>query len=156
MTICKCSQSTCVLKSDFNRWVSSTCPWMLDLHSRRPGRAANTSRSLCLQRPGRKHAPNLPLLYTPPKDNRNQHSTKNKTPKDTQEEQSRLHFNKERWAACVRTDTQIMRDILQTHLPLARFGAQLLDLLFLSAEKQGSLLRGHQQYLVTVFHLNHT
>lgn len=55
-------QFTCVWNSDFNRWVSSTCPWMLDLHSRRPGRAANTSRSLCLQRAGRKHAPNLPLL----------------------------------------------------------------------------------------------
>lgn len=73
VTICKHSQSTCVLKSDFSRWVFSTCPWMLDLHNRRPGRAANTSRSLCLQRPGRKHAPNLPLLHRPRKDNGNQH-----------------------------------------------------------------------------------
>lgn len=44
----------------------------------------------------------------------------------------------------------------RTHLPLARFGTQLLDLLFLSAVKQWSLLCGHQQHLVAVFHLNHT
>lgn len=46
--------------------------------------------------------------------------------------------------------------MIGTHLPLARFGAQLLALLYLSAVKQWSLLCGHQQHLVTVFHLNHT
>lgn len=54
------------------------------------------------------------------------------------------------------TTDHAWHSVIGRHLPLARFGAQLLDLLFLSAVKQWSLLCGHQQHLVTVFHLNHT
>lgn len=60
--MCWCSQCTCELKRGLSSRVSSTCPLMSDLHSLSPGRAANTWRSLCLQRAGRKQAPNRPLL----------------------------------------------------------------------------------------------
>lgn len=62
------SLATWELKSGFRSLVSSTCPWTSDLHNLSPGRAANTWRSLCLHRAGRKHAPNRPLL--PPKDHK--------------------------------------------------------------------------------------
>lgn len=41
-------------------------------------------------------------------------------------------------------------------VPLAWLGAQLQGFLCLCAVQEGSLLRGHQQHLVTVLHLNHT
>lgn len=120
-TVCNCSP-TCILKSDFNRRVSSTCPWTLDLHNRRPGRAANTSRSLCLQRPGRKHAPNLPLLHRTREVDEypvnttqwdaDTHSTVANWAGDNSEmvspaERDRfsLQSDDQRRAACVRTDT---------------------------------------------------
>lgn len=146
---------------------------MLDLHNRRPGRAANTSRSLCLQRPGRKHAPNLPLLHRPRKDNGNQHiipqwikhrktlnSNKAGWPKTKQSQRVSssvfTSVNKDGLHVLELTTDHAWHSVIGRHLPLAWFGAQLLDLLFLSAVKQWSLLCGHQQHLVTVFHLNHT
>lgn len=56
------SVCTCLSKKDLSSRVSSTSPLTLDLHSLSPGRAAYTWRSLCLQRAGRKQAPNLPVL----------------------------------------------------------------------------------------------
>ena len=40
-------------------------------------------------------------------------------------------------------------------LPLPRLGAQLLQVLFLGVEQQGSLIRGDEQDLLTVLQLDY-